>query len=213
MMHIHVGVADDPNPYVVPKEVLCRHIQCFRSALSSNFIEGQTGVLRFPEDSKEAWSLLLYYVFQDRIPPWDDDAIKMKHDTYVLTLVYVYELGDKYGVGRFQNKIMDWMLQDFGGLRLRYAADFWISMFRITGKNHPLRKFILQEMVSSVELHEYSKWSAYEELFQIDGVYLNILDELRVLRNTEEDSTANYPSHNYGQATDKVLEEFYVEEE
>jgi len=209
MIHIHIGVADDPNPYVVPKEVLCRHIQYFRSALSLNFIEGQTGVLRFPEDNKEAWSLLLYYIFQDRVQPWDGDIIKVKYDTYVLTLVHAYELGDKYSVGRFQNKIMDCMLQDFGGMKLLCDAEFWISKFRITGKGHPLRKFFLQEIVNTVELQKHTKWFEYEELFQINGVYLDILDELRTLRNTKGD----YPPHRYGRGTDKVLEEFYVEEE
>ena len=108
MIHIYVGNRDETSlPYAIPKTMLCNRFQYFNKALSPNFSESKSGILHFPDDNKDGWSVLVYFLLHSHVPRFNGTLEPNdEHPDYAMALANAYVLADKYKLTTFQNEVM-----------------------------------------------------------------------------------------------------------
>lgn len=110
LVQIYVGQDASSNnaitqPYLVQETLLHGLSEYFVAATKHEHLgSGGAGVLRFPEDDKDAWELLLYWLFTKQIP----HKVRGQAEETVssLCLVNCWILADRYIIPKLQNAIM-----------------------------------------------------------------------------------------------------------
>lgn len=203
---IYIGErTPESTPHVVPKTVLCNKFRYFEKALSPNFKEGQNGILHFPDDNEDAWNLLLYYLFHDRVPRVKDVFIA---GTMYLPLAHAYVLGDKYGLTTFQNEVVRAFM-----VALAYSwmePDVIIEILGFVPVKSPLRQLVLEEIVRLVvdEDHGLHGCTDFEELGTYEGVFVELLRCFEMYSRAPK----TFPPHKYGD-NDAETKKYLVKEE
>lgn len=84
---------------------------------------GEKGVITLPEDSVEAWEVLLHWIITKTLPE-DHECFKsmLPQETLQLELVQCWSLGDKYDVVAFQDLIMIELLSLLGTILIDEEA-------------------------------------------------------------------------------------------
>lgn len=82
--------------------LLRRTSRVFSAALNNEHLgEGDKGVLKFPEDDVAAWKLLVFSMFEKKLP--EEDLESEANERLQLLLVQCWVLGDKYDIPEFQD--------------------------------------------------------------------------------------------------------------
>lgn len=136
--------------------MLCKY-RYFRTALSLPFVEGQTGILHFPEDTDESWSILIYWLFKGKVEWSEMEDGNVRAEENLLNLTRAYVLGDKYGLPKFQNQIARAMMRgvDYEDC---IPTDSIEEALKLMPSKSPLRWIILEKIVLMVK----SEWACRE---------------------------------------------------
>ena len=171
-----VFVGTDTTPYCVQESVLTSISDYFVKAIENQHLGTvQPGTLTFPEDSEDAWKLLLHWKIKGALPDLEDlEDIEQQRQ-----LVHLWTLGDKYGIPELQDIAMLELLEVLTG------HDSHIDVIKIAFENtapgSPLRKVMAEETVYL--MREGGNWKN-EKLDKLDGAVgfttalIGALDEL-----------------------------------
>jgi len=200
----------------VQKDVLCDGSKYFRQALNGPFREGKSGILNFPEDSKEPWGLLLYYLHYYQMPGRGEEETQ---DSYLLSLANAYLLGDKYGLAGFQNRIIDEFFEFVGNETIGddISVECAMQVMQLLPSKCHLRTLILQQIVSDVAHLGRVSWinfaglAACPETFE---VLMNTLEDWgRAGEDKDSDNARLFPLHRYGENKEETAKYLLKEEE
>lgn len=187
---IYVGEKTrDAEPYVIPKDILCKY-QYFSKALSPPFVESQTGALHFPEDTEDAWSVIIYGLFNHEVewPHAEESATKN-----LLSLTRAYVLADKYRLPAVQDEIAKAMMR---GVQIEggFPPEVMVEAISLMPSDCPLRWIILEKIVLMVKKKQrYCNWWEFAGLGNFPSVFEDLmmcLDEY----NSNEDGT-EFPAY------------------
>ncbi|KAF7187538.1 hypothetical protein HII31_11162 [Pseudocercospora fuligena] len=98
---INITIAQDTTPIRVQQNLLDAASAWFEKALRRDaFLEGKEGKLDFPDDGREAWECLIYWMFKREavLDPLPDGALVL--------IVKCWNLGEKYDIKQFQDECM-----------------------------------------------------------------------------------------------------------
>lgn len=198
-VRIYIGARnDDSKPYILPKHVLCESSRYFKKALSKKFIEGQTGVLHFPEDDEAAWQILLYFILRNKVVEFgeaEDDFSRWESPS---DLAHTYTLAEKYELPACQNAIVRAFSKLVGDNCLRSKDYNELLAFLPAGS--ALQRIVLEDMVLA-ELRSRHEWEDCESLARFPGVMPALIRAVeRRLHDPE-----NFSPHNYGAILDDYL--------
>lgn len=141
-----------------------------------------------------------------RLPPKLQETAE--NLTYFTTLAEAYVLGDKYGLGAFQNEIVraflgtvisDWDME---------AASIEAMIHLMPTKN-PLRSLVLIQAVKDIEAGSYLEYEYIESIAAVEGVFNEILICQRWYHTAQTEGTP-FPEHEYG---DGDMKPYLVNEE
>lgn len=193
-------------PSVVPKPVLCRY-RYFRNALSPPFVESQTGVLHFPEDTEDAWSVLLYYFFRNQVcwPEMRETTLCSRINLMTFTRAYV--LADKYELPALQNKISKVMMRGLSDALYLAPSNIEEAM-SILPAGSALRWVILEKVVLMVVSESKYTWADFEELVRFASVFTDLMTCFE-LYNEDEDE---FPPHEHHKDANEEMKKYFVEE-
>ncbi|KAK4494614.1 hypothetical protein PRZ48_013970 [Zasmidium cellare] len=203
----------DSEPYIIPKVVLTSVSPYFNKIVNCDFKEGKEGVLHFPEDDPSSWTLFLYWLFHRNIPEPDraepPNARGLSPSAlapFFSVLTKAWMLGDKYDVPAFQNSVTFRMIRTFEiSFPTMQTAE---EVFEITPEDCPLRKLIVEEMVTATLKLRVLKVSEVEDFGKFDG-FLSLWTECH------QEFCANmqrYPLHGYGRNSSQ-MEKYFIEED
>ncbi|KAK4617566.1 hypothetical protein CLAFUW4_11838 [Fulvia fulva] len=100
---IKIFVGDQTEPYEVQQSVLENACEYFVKAIKNEHLGvGNIGTLRFQNDSKDAWQLLLYFIVRGRLP----EDLDLRDDSGQMLLISCWVLGDRYFLPDFQDLVM-----------------------------------------------------------------------------------------------------------
>ncbi|PPJ56521.1 hypothetical protein CBER1_03891 [Cercospora berteroae] len=135
----------------------------FQKALGDDrFVEGQSGVIAFPEDDTESWKILLYWLLHRDVPMMEDDAT---WKDYLNTLVKCWVLGDKYSVSKFQDEIMLLLIQYAYWSRASLQPAEYKKLIEITPADSHLMRLLGEEVAVK-----------YRKLSNLTREVANVLD-------------------------------------
>lgn len=152
LIQIYVGEDAGPDngiaqPYLVQESLLHGVSDYFIAATKHEHLGSDSvGVLRFPEDDRDAWELLLSWIFTRQIPH------RIRGDTEEsvtsLCLVDCYVLADKYLIPKLQNAIMIELIfrRETTNLPVEAARQ---ALSTAPPESH-LRRFAMEELMSQV---------------------------------------------------------------
>lgn len=174
----------------------------FEKALSKDFIEGQTGILHFPEDHEPAWQILLYFIFRHKVVEFVEDSIGFSSWESPSDLAHTYVLADKYELPACQNAIVRAFSKLVGDDCLRSKDYDELLAFLPAGS--ALQRIVVEDMVLA-ELRSRHEWKDCESLSRYAGVLPALIRAVeRRLHDPE-----NFPPHNYG----ACLNDYLVDEQ
>jgi len=218
LIEIYIGPRTENNPPLfVQKDVLCNRSRYFRQALNRPFREGEEGTLNFPEDSKEPWEALLYYLHYEQFLPGRDDD--QSHDSYLLSLAHAYLLGDKYGLASFQNRIIHEYFECAGNETIgeEISIECILQVMQVLPSGCPLRTVILQQLVNDVAHLGKARWIDFAGLAACPETYevlMNALEDWgRAEFEVEPDCGKLFPLHRYGENQEETAKYLVKEEE
>jgi hypothetical protein len=118
-------------------------VKFFEAAFMNGFAESIDNTMKLPDDSPDAFSMLINYVYRGSIPkcPITRDSPHREKREYVFKMLSSYILGEKLCVNEFMNLIMDDLgtgVADDLFLTIPYAA----YAYENTYLNSRLRRFI-----------------------------------------------------------------------
>lgn len=117
--------------------------KCFANMMKPDtFREGQTGILRFPEDELQAWKVLLYWMVHGKIP-------KVTIAFRDVLAIRCWQLGDKYNISGFQDDAMLSLLYTLKGSKSKFASDVIKEGITRSSEGSTLRQLCLQEAVNN----------------------------------------------------------------
>lgn len=103
---IQVFIGEESKPYLVQETPLTNLSDVFKRALENeDKFAGPKGVLKFPEDNKDAWASLLQWKITGKLPAKG----AMNSQEQMNGLIHCYILSDKYNVKDFADEVM-WLL-------------------------------------------------------------------------------------------------------
>lgn len=113
----------------------------------------------------------MHYLFRDEVA--EPGKSEVVDGPYLLALTHAYILGDKYGLGAFQNEVMRTFMRAAGDCALK--PKWVVEMLTLLPTSSLLRKVVLEEVVYFVEHVNTFAWSDLKELATLDGVFEDIL--------------------------------------
>ena len=172
MIRIYIGTrSKNSRPYIVPRYVLCESSRYFEKALSSTFVEGQTGTLHFPEDNEAGWRVLLYFIIRKQVVEFVE-LTKGETNAHSWALAHAYILADKYEIPACQNAIVRAIIEHLRYSVLSLAQK--TKLLSVLPAGSHLQRIILEELVDGRSLEHY-EWEQFEPLFQYEGVCTGLL--------------------------------------
>ncbi|KAK5702598.1 hypothetical protein LTR97_003543 [Elasticomyces elasticus] len=169
LIEIYVGeITTAKKPFLVQEVFLEQLSDYFGKALqAAAFREGQEGRLYFPDDTEDAWEVLLHWVVKRDLPfkPNMGKGAETLQQTEQALLINCWVLGDKYQIHAFQNEVMLEMLIFYAAMTGFYSV--LATGIELTGSRSRLRRLLAEEMVYLVYEEERV------ELDQLDAVNSN----------------------------------------
>lgn len=174
---IQIFVGEESTPYLVQETILANLSAVFKRALENeDKFGGPEGVLKFPEDNKEAWRTLLCWRIRGKLSFEQLGSAKsLCHE-----LVQCWIVGDKYGVKDFQDEIMWELLHHFRSV----TPDLPLMKlaFENTPPGSPLRILMAEELAFRMQPEssfDFSSLDCFNGLVGFTG------ELIRVLKNEE----------------------------
>ncbi|PQE10898.1 BTB POZ domain-containing protein [Rutstroemia sp. NJR-2017a WRK4] len=103
IVELHVGPASKEKLYRVHKKLLCDKIPYFTKMFNSNFAEAKNNSARFPEDSVEAFDILIEWVYTGVLRLYTLDTAKAE----TWSFLPLYTLAEKFCLPQLQDTAMD----------------------------------------------------------------------------------------------------------
>ncbi|KAK0357178.1 hypothetical protein LTR59_003059 [Friedmanniomyces endolithicus] len=167
LIDIYVGeMTPETKPFRVQQILLETMSDYFKSALQANaFAEGKEARLTFPEDSLNAWKVLMRWAFARTVPRWndgrDDDGID---SGFELLLIDCWVLGDKYQIPAFQDEVMLELLYYYREETIGF--DVVKHGVAVTISGSALRRLLAEEVMTN-----NMEGGVTEDLNQFDGMH------------------------------------------
>ena len=112
LITVLIGEGEWQQKFMLQDTLLRRTSRVFSAALNNEHLgEGDKGVLKFPEDDVAAWKVLVFWMFDKKLP--EEDFSAELDEKLQLLLVECWVLGDKYEIPEFQDLVMLELLHHF----------------------------------------------------------------------------------------------------
>jgi len=119
MADLYIG--EEKRHLRVHKSLLCDKIPCVTKMFRGSFSEAATSEVTFPEDTPEAFEVLISWVYHSRLPP---GAVTKNNDSQKWTEILwdhckVYALANKFCLPELMDEVMDAFLLLLNVIKLR----------------------------------------------------------------------------------------------
>lgn len=138
------------------------------------FDEGYKNELYLPEDNPKAFSIIVDWIYRNRLPSETDRNTDLCH------MSIAYNMADKFGMEELQNTIMDTIRASFRGSELEmgrrpnYTA---LALTYLSGPHKsPLKRFLVEHFV--YHMNKFPRW--YHDLKRNDATRTEVDDLWRI---------------------------------
>lgn len=188
----------DPNPrtFAIPKGVLCEY-SWFANALKDGcFTEGETQVIKLPDDFPQAFGYFYYYIYHKDVAFTETPEDDGKRRRHVHELCETWVFGDKYGIPGLQNCAMMRLCQVLSGDRANDSTSMTLDTMRLcyerTVADSPLRKIVSEYIVFTVEYGQ-GRISDYGSLANEQGFLEDVYESKGAF--DEHHGTSSWPRY------------------
>lgn len=133
-------MANDTQPYLISESRLKQTSEYFANAIKhENWGVAQDGKLNFPDDDKNAFELMLYYIVEGSLP----NSLNTAAVATQKVMIETWAIADKYLIRDLQDLIMVTLLFQFDNQELDWEVVR--CAFERTGEGSKMRRLIAEE--------------------------------------------------------------------
>jgi hypothetical protein len=155
-----IGPGDNPEKFLVHKEVACYYSKAFDAAFNNNaFIEGQTQTYKLDDTTVTAFRLLVQWLYFKKL-----EIVQLKNDwvkniatqtTENNSLAELWVLADKLGIPQLQNVAIETMHQIYTKVQL-IPTNTAQYIYNNTNPTSALRRYIVELCAISLSPKSFS---------------------------------------------------------
>lgn len=181
-----IGPGDNPEKFMVHKEVACYHSPVFDAAFNSEFIEGQTQAYRLDDTTPRAFRLLVQWLYGQKlalVQLRQDWTIEDSNKNLTLTnaedmsLAEPWILAEKMHIPQLQNLALS-MIDEIGTKMTEVAIWPLEYVYKHTSTGSPLGEYMVSIIASYLDATTYTtdpKAFPQEMLLELAEALTNML--------------------------------------
>lgn len=166
---VAITVGASKEPFHVHESIICNSSLFFKTAMSGSWKESKEHTFKLPEDDPEIFALYLHWLYFAEIPVMlekyaaKEEAARHRYKEYH-NFVDAYVLGDKLLDGKFQNSIIDAILEMCSTPDAHDGRKYYPSMavikhaYIVTTESAGIRKLFVDLFVNTAA----AKWLSRE---------------------------------------------------
>lgn len=158
-----IGPGDNPEKFLVHKEVACYHSKVFDAAFNNTaFVEGQTQTYKMDDTSVRAFRLLAQWLYFKKLEiaqlkeDWRKDITVAGAENQSLAELWV--LADKLGISELQNVTIESMHKIQVAVN-RVPVQSFKYIYNNTSQASPLRRYVVELSAIRLNTECFSKFS------------------------------------------------------
>ncbi|KAI5356778.1 putative BTB/POZ domain-containing protein [Septoria linicola] len=175
---VRVGSGQTIRDFKIPKGLLCKQSQWFRSALKSDtFQEGKTGVINLPDDTPGAFTSFFYYIHTERLafPEVDVTGSNVSEELgqRLRNAMEAWIFADKYKLPHMQDCAMSALCDFLSSATHRVPTlkpEYLELSFTKTAEGSSLRMLVADYLVTRIDSNKNDIGQVVSTLAILPGV-------------------------------------------
>ncbi|CAI7604491.1 unnamed protein product [Penicillium glandicola] len=160
-------VGPSKEPFHIHESIICNSSLFFQKAMSGSWKESKERTLELPEDDPERFALYSHWLYFAKLPviaegETKEESAKNRRKEY-RDLTYAYVLGDRLLDSKFQNSVIDAIVEKystkdtFDGKRYTPGTDMINHAYKLTTESATIRKLLVDIYADTATVSWFSR--------------------------------------------------------